>query len=266
MRTTRFLSVCVVFVTTLGLLQGCNRGPSEEELKLTAFQEQFASLKQSYDALVQTRTDIATTKASLAELEAVPERQMTDEQKTQMGDLHARLDELTGTNESTFEEVQALLADFLNVGINDYPDSPETAQALAIYSDEAILVALDMVAKSGDYKKAIDHLASAESYFTAIGLTAPEKLTNTIADLEDWRFVTKERFDLIKNGMTKDEVEAAVGQVYYRNVQENPEEGVETWLYKKREGGAAAIYFKTKTGKVYNKRFDAVAATTVVEE
>ncbi len=36
-------------------------------------------------------------------------------------------------------------------------------------------------------------------------------------------------------------------------------------LYKKREGGAAAFYFKIKTQKVYDWNWEAVAATTVVE-
>ncbi len=40
-----------------------------------------------------------------------------------------------------------------------------------IYADEAILVADDMVFKSGDYKKAVDHLSSAQGYFDAAGLT-----------------------------------------------------------------------------------------------
>jgi hypothetical protein len=266
MRSNRFLSVCVVSVIALGLLQGCQRGPSEDELKLAAFQEQFTNLKQKYDALVQTRADIADAKAALVELEAVPERQLTDEQKAQTEDLNAKLDELTSANETAFEDVQSLLADFLNVGINDYPDSTETAQALTIYSDEAVLVARDMVAKAGDYRKAIDHLSNAEGYFSAIGLEPPEELTATIAELDDWSFITQERFDQVTKGMTKEEVAATIGQVYFRNIQENPNKGVETWLYKKREGGAAAIYFKTKTGKVYDKRFDAVAATTVVED
>ncbi len=55
-----------------------------------------------------------------------------------------------------------------------------------------------------------------------------------------------------------DEVKVVGGIPYYGNIQEDTKKGVETWLYKKREGGAAAIYFKTKTGKVYSTKFDAV--------
>jgi len=38
---------------------------------------------------------------------------------------------------------------------------------------------------------------------------------------------------------------------------------VETWLYRKREGGAAGIYFKTTNNKVYNKNFEAVKIKVV---
>ena len=157
------------------------------------------------------------------------------------------------------------LADFLNIGINEYPGSQETADALLVYADEAILVADDMVAKSGDYKKAIDHLSTAEGYFNAAGLTPYHPLVAKIAELDDWRFITQERFDEVKKGMTKEAVVAAVGQVYFRNIQESQSKGVESWLYKKREGGAAAFYFKIKNGKVYDKNWEAVAVTTVVE-
>jgi hypothetical protein len=247
------------------MVQGCSRGPSEEELALTAFQEQFAALQQSYDSLTQIRSDIEVAEQTVAEIEAVAERDRTEEQTAELDAVAAQLETLAGSSETAFEEVQGLLADFLNVGINDYPDSPETADALVMYSDEAILVAQDMVTQAGDYKKAMDHLSNAESYFAAAGLSPYHPLEATIAYFDEWRFITQERFDEIKKGMTKDEVVEVAGQVYYRNVQVSESKGVETWLYKKREGGAAAVYFKTKNDKVYDKRFDAVAATTVAD-
>ena len=78
------------------------------------------------------------------------------------------------------------------------------------------------------------------------------------------RYITQERFDLVKKGMTMDEVKEVVGVPYYQNIQVDEKRGVETWLYRKAEGGAAAIYFRTKTGKSYNKKFDAIK-TKVVE-
>ena len=266
MKSFRLLSVCVVLVAVMGLVQGCSRGPSEEELKLAAFQEQFAALEVGYSALVEMRVEIDVAEAALVELQAIPENKLTDEQKLELEEIQTGIEASVVESEAGFEEVQGLLADFLNIGINDFPESQETAAALLIYADEAILVADDMVAKSGDYKKAMDHLSTAEGYFSAAGLTPYHPMVAKIAEFDDWRFITQERFDEVKKGMTKEEVVAEVGQVYFRNIQESPEKGVESWLYKKREGGAAAFYFKTKNGKVYDKNWEAVAATTVVEE
>jgi hypothetical protein len=263
MKRNRVLLVCVVLVAIVGLTLSCSRGPSEEELKLAAFQEQFGAAKLAYDELVALRAEATPNELALAELQAIPEGKLTDEQKSELAGLQASVEATMATNETKFEEVQGLLADLLNVGINDYPDSSETAAALVIYSDEAILVADDMVAKAGDYTKAIDHLRTAESYFSAAGLTPYHPLVAKIAELDDWRFITAERFGAIAKGMTKDEVVAVAGQVYYRNIQMDESKGVETWLYKKREGGAAAVYFKTKTGTVYDMNFDAIEVKAV---
>jgi len=266
MKRNRLSALCIALVAIAGLSQGCSRGPSEEELKLAAFQEQAAAMNQAYEDLLTLRAEIETAETTLAELQETPENKLTDEQKLELEELAAKLETAAVESETAFEEVQGMVADLLNLGINEFPDSPETADALVIYADEAILVADDMVAKSGDYKKAIDHLANAESYFEAAGLSSYHPLVAKIAELDDWRFVTQERFDQVKKGMTKDEVAALVGQVYFRNIQESPNKGVETWLYKKREGGAAAFYFKIKTQKVYDKNWEAVAAQTVVED
>lgn len=265
MKRNRLLVVCVVFVAVVALNQGCSRGPSEEDLKLAAFQEQAAAMKQAYEGLVSLRAEIEAAELTVAELQEIPENELTDEQKLEIEELTAKVDSAAVEGENAFEGVQGMVADLLNVGINEYPESNETADALMIYADEAIFVADDMVAKSGDYKKAIDHLGNAEGYFQAAGLSSYHPLMAKIAELDDWRYVTEERFDQVKKKMTKDEVSAVVGQVYFRNIQEDPDKGVETWLYKKREGGAAAFYFKIKNEKVYDKNWEAVPAQTVVE-
>lgn len=265
MKARQWLLVCVVAIVGAGLVQGCSRGPSEEELKLAEFQEQFAQLKTAYDGLTSLRGEIDEAKATLAELEEIPESKLTDEQKAQLEELGPKIESLEAERETTFDDVQAKVADLLNVGINEYPTSQETADALMIYADEAILVAQDMVDKSGDYKKAIDNLANAQGFFEAAGLTPYHPLVAKIAEFDDWRFITRERFDAVTKGMTKEEVVAEAGQVYFRNIQESPDKGVETWLYKKREGGAAAFYFKIKSQKLYDKNWEAVSTQVVSE-
>jgi len=254
-----------VVLVVLGLLSGCSRGPSEEELKLAQLEEQLATMQQQYQDLQLARTEIVTAEATLAEIEAVRERDRSDEQKAQLEELPAQMEALNTTKDAAFEAVQATLADFLNVALNEFPDHPATHQGLNIYSDEAILIAEETVAKAGDYKKAINQLDAASSYYESLGLPPYQPLVDKMTYLDDMRFITKERFDLVKNKMTMDEVKELVGTPYYQNIQLDTKRGVETWLYRKREGGAAAVHFKTKDNKAYNTNFDAIK-TKVVQD
>ncbi len=258
MRRSRFLPYGIAILVAVGLISGCSRGPSEEELARAAFEEQLATLQQQYEVLKQARTDLAAAEASLAEIEAIGERDRTDEQKAALESLPATIADLGTQREAAYDAVQGTLADFLNIALNDFPDHPATVEGLNLYSDEAILIADDVVAKSGDYKKAINQLDSANSYYDSIGLPPYQPLVDKIAELDDMRFITQERFDLVQKNMTMDEVKEVVGVPYYQNIQVDEKRKVETWLYRKREGGAAAVYFKTTNNKVYNKNFDAV--------
>ena len=258
MRAYRTLSCLVLVIVSLSLVNGCSRGPSEEELKQAELAAQFAAITQLHETLTQARADLASAQASLAEIEALAERERSEDQKALMEELPAQIEELTASQDATFEELQANLAEYLNVALNDFPDSPDTVRALEIYSQEAMIVAADIVAKSGDYKKAIDHRASAQSLFEQSGLTTYQPLVDRLKELDDWRFITQERFDQVKKDMTKEEVIEVVGVPYYQNIKVDEKRGVEMWLYRKREGGAAAISFRTKTGKVYHLNFDAV--------
>jgi hypothetical protein len=254
-----------VVLVVLGLLSGCSRGPSEEELNLAKLENQLETIQMQYQNLQQARTDIVTAEATLAEIEAVRERDRSDEQKAQLEELPAQIGALNTAKDEAFEAVQTNLADFLNVALNDFPDHPATAQGLNIYADEAILIAEETVEKSGDYKKAISQLDSASRYYESLGLPPHQPLVDKLAYLDDMRFITKERFDLVKKKMTMDEVKETIGTPYYQNIQFDVKRGVETWLYRKRQGGAAAVHFKTKDKKVYNTNFDAIK-TKVVQD
>jgi hypothetical protein len=247
----------------LGLASGCSRGPSEEELAQAAFEEQLTALQQQYQELEQARADLAAAEAKLAEIEEIRERDRTDEQKAELETLPATIEGLAAARDTAFETVQATLADFLNIALNEFPAHPATEEGLNLYSDEAILIAEDTVAKAGDYKKAINQLDSALSYYDSINLPPYQPLIDKIAELDDMRFITQERFDLVEKGMTMEEVKETAGVPYYQNIQVDEKRKVETWLYRKREGGAAAIYFRTTNNKVYNKNFDAIKVKVV---
>lgn len=264
MKSIRILPCALIVILVGGFLVGCSRGPSEEELKFAELQQQFVLIQEQDAALEEIRANLAVQAAGLEELQAIDEGKLTDEQKLLLEEGLLAIEELSAAENEAFEEVEGNLAEFLNTALNEYPEAPETKQALDIYSIEAILVAEDMVTKAGDYSKAIDHLYAAGSLYDQVGLDIYPGIDEKIAWLNEWRFITQERFDSVKKGMTKDEVKVLAGVPYYQNIQKDTKRDVETWLYRKVDGGAAAIYFKMKTDKVYNKNFEAIK-TKVVE-
>ena len=266
MRRSRFLPYGIAILVVFGFVSGCSRGPGEEELAQAAFEEQSATLQQQYDELQQARTDLAASEVMLAEIEAINERDRSEEQIAELEALPAAIVEQGTARDTAYDAVQATLADFLNIALNDFPEHPATEQGLNLYSDEAILIAQDTVFKAGDYKKAMNQLDAANSYYDSIDLAPYQPLVDKLAELDDMRFIIQERFDLVKKNMTMDEVKEAIGVPYYQNIQVDEKRKVETWLYRKREGGAAAVYFKTTNNKVYNKNFEAVKHKTVAED
>ncbi len=263
MRRSRFLPCGIAVLVVFGLLSGCSRGPSEEELARQKMEGQLATLQQQYQDLQQARTDLVAAEVSLAEIEAMKERDRSEEQTVLLAELPAQIVAMNATKDERYEAVQATLADFLNLALNEFPEDPGTIEGLNIYADEAILIARDTIFQAGDYKKAIDQLDAASIYYESLDLPPYQPLVEEIATLRDIRFITRERFDLVKKNMTMDEVKEIVGYPYYQNIQRNEKQGVETWLYRKKEGGAAAIYFKMKTSKMYNKNFEAVKLKVV---
>jgi hypothetical protein len=165
--------------------------------------------------------------------------------------------DLEGKVDAAYEDYQTRLADFLNLALNEFPNAPESDQALKMYATEAIYNADDIVRKSGDYKKAIDTVKSAKGYYDAIGKQPTQLLLDKLAELDEWRYITQDRFDQLKKGMTEQEVRDTIGVPYYMNVKKDERRGITFWLYPKREGGAAAVYFDKKS-KVYSMNFDAV--------
>jgi outer membrane murein-binding lipoprotein Lpp len=265
MKPSRFLPCCVAVLVAVTLVGGCSRGPSEQEIAQTQFKEQLAQLQTQYEGLQQRRADLAAAEATLAEIEAIKERDRTDEQKAELETLPAKIEELAAARDTAFDAAQGALADFLNVALNEFPDDPATVEGLNIYSDEAILIADDTVLKAGDYKKATDQLGSAVGYYESLSIPVYPRLAEKLAEYAALRFITQERFDLVTKNMTGDEVKAIVGVPYYQNIQVDEKRGVETWLYRKEDGGAAAIYFKVKTGKTYDKKWDAVKTKVVTD-
>lgn len=73
--------------------------------------------------------------------------------------------------------------------------------------------------------------------------------------------MTEERFAVVTKGMTRDEVRGALGQVHLRNIREDEEKGVISWLYRTEDGGAAGVFFKKGRDDkfvVYDSKFQYV--------
>jgi len=254
----RTVSWFVVFAVLSTFLVAC--GPSKEEKELAAkkaqLDQEIGVIEQTWNELKDLRSQVEAKQAELREIEATPKRKLSPEQKQALETLPEEIAQLTQKVDTDYEALQDKLADFLNVALNDFPDDPATDKALMIYSEEALVTAAEHVRKAGDYKKAIEILSTAKNYYENLGKTPYPKLSEAIGHYEEMRYITKDRFDAVKKGMTIDEVSEVAGPAYYGNRRE--EKGAIMWLYPRRDGGAAAIYFRKKTGKVYAKKWDAV--------
>lgn len=257
MKRYTVLPSCMLLILAVVMTVGCSGGPSEEELATAALQEQATGIASDREALNLKREELSAARVELEEIEAVAARQRTDEQTQRLEELPPAIEEMQVAIDTGYEQLQEKLAAFLNTALNDHPQAPATSEGLRIYSEEAIINAEDIVQKSGDYKQAKELLLGAKNYYEAVGLEPNPALEEKAAYFEEMRFITQERFDAITKGMTPDEVHETAGVPYYRNIKEEPDRNVTTWLYPRREGGAASISFD-KRNKVYHKNFDAV--------
>jgi len=253
----------LVIPIVFGLMVGCtSKEEKEKQQKKAQMSQQITEIEQMYADLQESRDELAGLKTALAEVEAIPERKRTDETKAQLAELPDKIKALEEKTSKGYDALQDKLATFLTIALNDFPNAPETAKGLEIYAKEAMYTAEDTIKKAGDYKKAIETLQNARTYYESIGLTPYQPLVDAMATYDDMRYITKERFDQVKKGMTEDEAAAVAGVPYYMNKKKDEKRGVEYWLYPRRDGGAAAIYFNKKK-KVYHKNFDAVKPRVV---
>jgi len=262
MKRYSVLPSCLLVILAVGLAIGCSSGPSEQELAAAALKERLAAIVGDQTALNQQRDDLIAAKQELAELEGISKRELTDEQKLRLEELPASIEEAQAAIDTGYEALQGKLATFLNDALNNYPDAAESAEALKVYSEEAMVNAEDVIQKSGDYKKGMEALIGAKTYYEAVGIEPLPELEEKAALYDQMRFMTEERFELVQKGMTMDEVRATAGVPYYRNIKEDTQRKTTMWLYPRREGGAASVTFD-RHGKMYNKNFDAVKPTVV---
>jgi len=244
-------SILVTFLIVA--MSACGGGEKKGASTFDAAAE-LAKVKQARSTLDTARNELAAVRNELAGLAA--KARLSSEEQARRADLELQVKALEGRFDDAYNADQTALASFLNVALNDLPDAPETREALRLYAEEAVRNAEERIAKAGDYGRAIDQLTTARQYFEAVKAPVPPALQSAIDQAISMRYLTRERFDLVKKGMTEADVKLVAGTPFYANVRESEVRGnkIITWLYTRDDNEVAAIYFQK--GQVYATKWN----------
>ncbi len=156
------------------------------------------------------------------------------------------------------EALRRRLLDFINDNppvVGEKP-SGRTLAAIRMKSDEDILVAGEHMNEGGDYRTAIDIYEAA----LAVDPDNP-RLRQELEKAQARRYMTRERFAQVQEGMTAEQVRALLGPPNVHDIREYPERGVTAWFYARdAKGAAAAVWFEKKGDRhvVYEAIFEAL--------
>jgi tetratricopeptide (TPR) repeat protein len=150
------------------------------------------------------------------------------------------------------------LIDFLNADppVQGEPLTDRQKAAIRMKSDEDILLARQFIERGGDYQRAIDIYKEA-----LIVDPAYSRLREELARAQARRYMTRQTFEQVKEGMDREEVRRLLGQPNLHNVRAYPDRDVIGWFYPKDASGAAAAVWFHKEGNrytVYLFDFDAL--------
>ncbi len=184
------------------------------------------------------------------------------EQRTQLARLPREAPEAAGLRkevDSRTAELNRRLVDFINANAEaaagDPPGDRQRA-AIRMKSDEDTLLARQYIDQGGDYRRAI------EIYETALAADPDNaRLRQELETARSRRYVTRERFAQVREGMSPDEVRRLLGTPNLQDVRDYPERGVTAWFYPKdATGAAAAVWFQKKAAgtEVYLLDFEAI--------
>lgn len=236
----------------LALLPACGP-PRPEERQDTRHAE--ATVAQ-WDWLEQTKQRLDEQRERLAQLETARPGEKTDPGKPppeELARLRKEVDDLA-------EDFNRRLVEYVNAhaASGETPGERQLA-AIRMKSDEDILLAREYIEEAGDYRRAID------IYETALAADPDNpRLRTELEAARARRYVTRERFALIREGMAQDEVRRLLGPPNLQDVRDYPERGVTAWFYPKdASGAAAAVWFRKGEGEgappeAYQLDFDAI--------
>lgn len=244
---------CLLLVA-LACLPGC--GPEPEERQDAGHAEVAVA---QWDWLQENKQRLDAQRRRLEQLEAAADPEAPAEE---LARLRAEVDDLSRElNRRLVEYINANAANAANTANSASGETPGERQLAAIRmkSDEDILLAREYIEQAGDYRRAI------EIYETALAAD-PEnpRLRTGLEAARAQRYVTRERFDQLREGMTQEEVRGLLGPPNVQDVREYPERGVTAWFYPKDASGAAAAVWFRKEGppgaapEAYQLDFDAI--------
>ncbi len=241
----------VVVALTLSALVACG-GKKQEQAAKVNLGEQLAKVKTLHAQHLEKAQKLRELRHELGQLKAKPKLDAAEAQRKQ--ELEEQVRQASKELDTVFTEDQNELANFLNTALNDAPQAPETLEGLKIYAEDTILNAKDFMNEAGDYRKAVELLETAQSYFESVSAPVPSELTSLLEEARKFRFITKERFDQVQKGMTTEQVKGITGTPLALNVREQEVKGrkVTIWLFRSESGDIASFFFDEK-GKLYSK-------------
>jgi SmpA / OmlA family/Tetratricopeptide repeat len=239
--TTGATALCGLLLGVLACLPACRQTPDERQ------DERRAEVTVAeWDWLESTKQRLDGQRRRLAGLEASRDKVPAEEVarlRKEVGDLAEEL------NRRLVEYINA------NAGSDETPGERQLA-AIRMKSDEDILLAREYIEQAGDYRRAI------EIYETALAADPDNpRLRAGLEAAKARRYVTRERFAQLREGMTQDEVRSLLGPPNLQDVRDYPERGVAAWFYPKDASGAAAAVWFRKDGaapEAYQLDFDAI--------
>jgi hypothetical protein len=264
----KLFALTTLLVFGLGLA-ACESGPTPEELKAVHDAEAWAQIGQLKEALDGKRQELYVLKNPPEEMEG--EEANTEDVSAEEGDSASEPpspEELEAGIKAAQEEVYALTDEFAK-SLIEFINSQGLVEgveltgiqraAFDLKGEEDILIAQEYIERGGDYQRAIDIYST-----SLLGDPENEKLKEALDLAEKLRFMTEERFSVVKKGMSKDEVRELLGTPKASNVREF-DKGVLGWFYpqepsEERGRPAAGVYFQEEKDeyKVYRADFNAI--------